>query len=59
MKVAKENMSSLDKCKVIREIDCRFIQSYIYKKNLLKGRMEFLWETSMIDSRTRMKVQYK
>ena len=44
---------------MIRERDCRFIQSYIYKKNLLKSRKEFLWETSMIDNRTTMKGQYE
>ena len=59
MKVAKEEMASLDKCKVIRERDCRYIQPYMYKKNLLESRMEFLWETSMIDTRTTMKGRYE
>ena len=30
MKMVKESMARLDKCKVIRERDCRFVQSYMY-----------------------------
>ena len=31
----------------------------MYKKNLLESRMEFLWETSTIETRTTMKGQYE
>ena len=59
MKMVKESMASLDKCKVIRERDCRFVQPYMYEKSLLQSRMEFLWDTQMLDTRTTMKGRYK
>ena len=55
MKVVKESMSSLVKCKTIRERDCRRVQPYMYEKSLLQSRMEFLWDTQMLDPRTTMK----
>ena len=59
MKVVKESMSSLDKCKTIRERDCRIVQPYMYEKSLLQSRMEFLWDTQMLDTRTTMKGRYE
>jgi hypothetical protein len=58
MKMAKENMADKEKCQVIRNRDCRYVQPYMYKKSLLQSRMEFLWDTMMIDTRTTMKGKY-
>ena len=54
MKLAKENMKQ-EKYVIIRERDCHFVQPYMFKKNLLQSRMEFLWDTLMRDTRTTMK----
>ena len=58
MKLAKENMKQ-EKYVIIRERDCRFVQPYMFEKNLLQSRMEFLWDTLMIDTRTTMKGKYE
>ena len=58
MKVTKENMKQ-DKYILIRNRDCRHVQPYMYEKNLLQSRMEFLWHTLMIDTRTTMKGKYQ
>ena len=31
----------------------------MFKKSLLQSRMEFLWDTDMIDTRTTMKCKYE
>ena len=59
MKIAKEKMLPLEKCKWIRDRDCRFVRPYMFKKSLLQSRMEFLWDTDMIDTRTTMKCKYE
>ena len=59
MKMVKESMSSLDKCQLMRERDCRFVQPYMFEKFLLQSRMEFLWDTMMLDTRTTMKGRYE
>ena len=59
MKMVKESMSSLNKCKKMRERDCRFVQPYMFEKLLMQSRMEFLWDTMMLDTRTTMKGRYK
>ena len=58
MKVMKDNMHQ-DKYINIRNRDCRYVQSYMYEKNLLQSRTEFLWDTLMIDTRTTMKGKYQ
>ena len=58
MKCAKEKMEPLEKCTAIRKRDCRFVQPYMYQKSLEQSRLEFLWDTSMIDTRTTMKGKY-
>ena len=58
MKVMKENMHQ-DKYINIRNRDCRYVQPYMYEKNLLQSRTEFLWDTLMIDTRTTMKGKYQ
>ena len=59
MKIAKEKMLPLEKCKLIRDRDCRDVRPYMFKKSLQQSRMEFLWETAMIDTRTTMKSKYE
>ena len=59
MKVAKEKMAGKEKCEIIRIRDFRYIQPYMYEKSLQQSRMEFLWETKMIDTRMTMKNKYK
>ena len=59
MKMAKTKMAPLEKCRVIRNRDCRHVQPYMFQKSLAQSRMEFLWETDMIDTRTTMKGKYE
>ena len=58
MKCAKEKMKSLDKCSSIRNKDCRFVQDYMYKKSLEQSRLEFLWQTQMLETRFTMKGKF-
>ena len=58
IKILKENMKQ-EKYRIIRERDCRFVQPYMFEKNLLQSRMEFLWDTFMIETRTTMKGKYE
>ena len=58
MKYAKEKMQPLDKCNTIRNQDCRFVQPYMLKKSLEQSRLEFLWQTNMLDTRTTMKIKH-
>ena len=51
-------MQPLDKCNLIRNQDGRFLQPYMFKKFLKQSRLEFLWQTYMIDTRTTMKGKY-
>ena len=59
MKQAKSEMEPLEKCSRIRNRDCRYVQLYMYKKSLEQSRLEFLWETRMVDTRTTMKGKYE
>ena len=58
MKIAKIDMEPLEKLSVIRNRDWRYVQSYMYEKSLDQRRLEFLWETRMLDTRTSMKGKY-
>ena len=40
MKMAKIDMEPLEKCSVIRNRDCRYVQSYMYEKSLDQSRLE-------------------
>ena len=53
MKCAKTQMEPLEKCCLIRNEDCRFM------KSLEQSRLEFIWQTQMLDTRTTMKRRYK
>ena len=58
MKVAKEEMGEKKKCRALKRIDLRKMQSYILQKSLSDSKMEFLWKTDMLDSRSTMKGKY-
>ena len=59
MKIAKEQMKHLDKCKMIRNKDFRVVQPYMMKKSLQQSSVEFLWRTMMITTRTTLKSKYE
>ena len=59
MKCAKEKMEPLEKCSLIRNQDFRFVQPYMYEKSLEQSRLEFIWQTQMLDTRTTMKGKYQ
>ena len=44
---------------MIRNEDFRAVQPYMMKKSLQQSRVEFLWRTMMIDTRTTMKSKYE
>ena len=50
MKLAKIEMKPLEKCSVIMNRDCRSVQPYMYEKSLEQSRLEFLWETRLLDT---------
>ena len=58
MKVAKEEMGDKKKCQFLKKMDLRTMQSYMYQKSLSDSRIEFLWQTDMMDTRTTMKGKY-
>ena len=45
-------------CRALKRIDLRKMQSYMLQKSLSDSRMEFLWQTNMLDSRSTMKGKY-
>ena len=51
-------MVPLSKLAKIRNTDTRTMQGYMKQKSLENSRMEFLWETNMIDTRMNMKGKY-
>ena len=59
MKVAKEEMGEKKKCQNLKRKDLRKMQSYMLKKSLSDSRIEFLWQTDMLDSKTTMKGKYQ
>jgi hypothetical protein len=58
MKCAKIQMEPLEKCRLLRNEDCRTVKPYMYQKSLEQSRLEFIWQTQMLDSRTTMKRKY-
>ena len=59
LKEIKEEMEPLSKMAKIRTQDTRKMQLYMKQKSLENSRMEFIWETNMIDTRCNMKGKYK
>ena len=58
MKVAKDEMGEKQKCRHLKNKDLRKMQSYMLRKSLSDSRIEFLWQTDMIETRTTMKGKY-
>ena len=54
----KKEMEPLSKLSKIRNQYTRVMQSYMKEKSLENSRMEFIWETNMIDTRMNMKGRY-
>ena len=58
MKEVKEEMEPLSKMAVLKLKDSRKMQPYMRQKSLANSRMEFVWQTNMIDTRMNMKGRY-
>ena len=58
MKCTKEEMEPLEKRSLIRNEDCQFFKCSMYQKFLEQSRLEFIWQTQMLDTRTTMKRKY-
>ena len=52
-------MEPLSKLRYIRNTDTRRMQEYMKQKSLENSRIEFVWETNMIDTRMNMKGRYQ
>ena len=48
-------MGEKDKCRHLKHKDVRKPQDYMYMKSLADSRLEFLWQTDMIETRATMK----
>ena len=59
MKVVKEEMEPLKKMSKLRMEDTRYMQKYMKQKSLSSSRIEFLWQTNMIDTRMNMNGEYE
>ena len=58
-KEIRKEMEPLKKLDEIKMKDTRYMQVYMQQKSLENSRMEFLWETHMLDTRCNMKGKYK
>ena len=58
MKIAKEKMVGKEKCRHLINKDFRKMQPYMLSKSLEHSKIEFLWQTDMLDTRTTMKAKY-
>ena len=55
----RKEMEPLSKMENIKKTDTRKMQQYMKQKSLENSRLEFLWETDMIETRCNMKGMYK
>ena len=55
----REEMEPLRKMENIKKADTRKMQLYMKQKSLENSRLEFLWETDMLETRCNMKGMYK
>jgi hypothetical protein len=51
LKEIKEEMEPLSKLEEIKKTDARKMQDYMSQKSLENSRIEFLWETNMLETR--------
>jgi hypothetical protein len=54
VKTVKEEMAPMKKLSMIKYSDCREMAPYMKEKSLEDSRLEFLWLTDMLESRTTM-----
>ena len=59
LQLVKRDMEEKSKCDRICNKDLRKMQSFMIEKSLENSRLEVLWLTNMIDTRTTMKGKYK
>ena len=59
LKTIKEEMAPYQKLDKIKNRDCRKMEPYMSEKSLEDSRLEFLWLTDMLDTRTTMPGKYK
>ena len=59
LKEIREEMKPLSKLDKIWNTNTRNMQKYMSQKCLLDSRIEFIWETNMIDTRMNMKGRYE
>ena len=55
----RKEMEHLSKMNIIKNTDTRQMQEYMKRKSLEDSRLEFIWETNMIETRCNMKGNYK
>ena len=55
----RKEMEPLSKMNGIKNMDTRQMQEYMKNKSLENSRLEFIWETNMIETRCNMKGNYK
>ena len=55
----REEMEHLSKMENIKKTDTRKMQEYMKQKSLENSRIEFLWETNMLETRWNMKGKYQ
>ena len=58
LKTVKAEMAPLKKLSLIKNSDCREMAAYMTEKSLEDSRLEFLWLTDMLYSRTTMSKKY-
>ena len=58
MKETKEQMEPLKKMEKLKLMDTRRMQPYMKQKSLDNSRLEFQWQTNMLDTRVNMKGKY-
>ena len=58
LKIVKEELAGLEKTRALSSKDLREMQPFMLEKSLANGRLEFLWLTNMLDSRSTMKGKY-
>ena len=59
MKVAKEEMGEKQKCRYLKQKDFRKPHDYMHQKSLADSRLQFLWQTDIIETRAMMKAKYQ
>ena len=59
LKQVKEEMKPYSKLEKIINRDCKKMEDYMKEKILEDARLEFKWQTGMLDSRVTMKAKYK